>query len=208
MYGPIVTAETVRQGVVTFLRAWVSSYIAEVSRQAGLTTCLPPFRSYASSATPGVPDDELPVCVVAAPATVGDPQILGDGTVTAQWAVGVGCVASRPTRDAAGAVAALYAAAVRAAVLQHPSLGGFAEAVDWAGEDIEEIAWDDMRVVMAGSNHFVVTVPAVVNIRAGLAVPQPANGAVNPTDGYLYDPVTTGTVSTVVVTPIESLENQ
>jgi hypothetical protein len=199
IYASIVTAETVRLGVITYLRRWVPAYVAEVSRQAGLAHCLPDFRSYAPALVTGTPDDQLPLCVVTAPATVGAPVKREDGTVVAPWGVGIGCVASRRTREAAGAVTALYAAAVRAAVLQHPSMDGLSESTEWLGEEHEEIAWDDTRVVMAGKLHFVLDIPALVDTHGGFSTPQPTNGLIDPADGYLFDPAGTYTAETVLI---------
>ena len=187
MYRRIVSGEGIRLGVIAHLRLWVPAYVAEVSRQAGLTHCLPDFRGYAPALVTGTPDDQLPLCVVTAPATIDTPQKHDGGLYTAPWGIGIGCVVSRRTREAAGAVASLYGAAVRAAMVQHPSLGGMSDGTDWLVEDTEEIAWDDVRVVMAAKLQFAAHILGVVDSRGGFTVPQPTNGRTNPADGYLYD---------------------
>jgi tetrahydromethanopterin S-methyltransferase subunit B len=55
----------------------------------------------------------------------------------------------------------LYIAAMRALVIQHKSLGGFASDTVWMAERYDEIASDDARTIMAGVAQFDVYVEAV-----------------------------------------------
>lgn len=188
VYGPLVTIEDVRAAFTTHLRTWTPAYIAEVARRAGTT--MGPFRGYATET-----GDEFPICITAC-AAAEDPAKGGDGIVAATFAVGAAAVVSAATRDEATILAGRYGAAIRACVIQHPDLSGFAEWAEWDGEAIDEVAYDTGRAIVACTVKFRVGVDSVVDVNAGPATP-PANPAVDPGD---WPSVTTTPITIVRTT--------
>lgn len=66
----------------------------------------------------------------------------------------------------------IYAAAVRATLVQHATLGGFAEGVYWNGED-HQLPDGDNRSLGLSTSEFSVFVPDVVTQIAGPTQPDP-----------------------------------
>lgn len=177
LYGIFVTDDDVRSAVVAHMKVWSDTYIAEVGRQKAAD--LPGFRGYPSSAI----SDTYPICVAAC-GGAESPERHGDGTVTATFGVAVGAVVSAPTFGEAETLAGYYGAAVRAAITQHPSLGGFATASWWDGSTPQEINSNMDRVVFVSIQRFFVIVDDVINVRGGPATPPDSPIAVpapNPT---------------------------
>lgn len=182
VFGAIVTGRDVRLAMESHLKAWFPTYLAEIARNAGRNPAdVPLFRSWVSAID--MPDGkyeehQMPSCVIVAPGLYSEPEKRG-GLVIARWAVSVGCVVSGQDRESTFTLAELYAAAVRAAVVQNQSLGGFSTAVDWLGERYDEIPNDMMRTLAAGSVQFAVEVQGAV---------QPSEGPDAPLVDPLSDP--------------------
>jgi hypothetical protein len=165
IFGTIITGRGVRLAMQNHLQLWFPSYIAEVSRSEGFDPAtMPLFRSWVSALE--MPDGkyeehQMPSCVIVAPGLLGEPEKRG-GKAIATWAVSVGCVVSGQDRESTFTLAELYAAAVRSAVVQNSSLGGFASATDWLGERYDDLPNDMLRTLAAGSVQFAVEVQGAV----------------------------------------------
>lgn len=174
VFGPIVTGTSVRLAMISHLKMWFPSYIAEVARVEGVDpTKMPLFRSWVSALDlPGgkFEEHQMPSCVVVAPGLLTEPERRG-GMASATWAVSVGCVVAGQDRENTFSLAEMYAAAVRAAVIQKPSLGGFATATDWLGERYDDIENDMLRTLAAGSVQFAVQVQSANQLTAGPELP-------------------------------------
>lgn len=174
LFGPIVTGKQVRNAMISHIRKWFPSYIAEVGRTDGRDgAALPLFRSFPSLLD--MPDgryveDQMPSCVVVAPGLIELPT-KHSGVYKARWAVNVGAVISGQNRENTFDLAELYAAAIRSAVLQHPGLGGFAAGTDWLGERYDDIPNDMQRTLGAGTVQFSVEVQGAVDARQGPVQP-------------------------------------
>lgn len=170
LFGPIVTGRQVRRAMHAHLQLWFPTYIAEVARSEGYAPAtMPGFRSWVSALD--MPEGkyeehQMPSCVIVAPGLLTEPLNQGGG-MTATWAVSVGCVVSGQDRENTFDLAEIYAAAVRGAVLQHSSLGGFATATDWLGERYDDIPNDMLRTLAAGSVQFAVEVQGAILSPAG-----------------------------------------
>lgn len=183
VFGPIVTGKHVRTAMRAHLQAWLPSYVAEVGREDGrLGSDLPLPRSYVSAldlVNGKFTEDQMPSCVIVAPGLITEPVKRGGAFITT-WAVSVGCVVSGQDRENTFDLSELYAAAVRAAVLQHPSLGGFATAIDWLGERYDDIPNEMQRTLAAGTVQFSVEVQDALRLGYGpdapLADPVPDPG--------------------------------
>lgn len=165
VFGPIVTGRQVRLAMHAHLKLWIPTYLAEVARLEALDPAtLPVFRSWVSALD--LPDGryeehQMPSCVVVAPGLTTEPQRQGGAFITT-WAVSVGCVVSGQDRENTFELAEVYAAAVRSAVIQNSSLGGFATATDWLGERYDDIPNDMLRTLAAGSVQFAVEVQSAI----------------------------------------------
>lgn len=161
VFGPIVTGKQVRTAMRNHLRTWMPTYLPEIGREDGRSgDALPQFRSWVSALD--LPEgkfteDQMPSCVIVAPGMTEEPVKQGQIFIC-RWAVSVGVCVSGQDRENTFDLSELYAAAVRAAVLQHSSLGGFASGIDWLGERYDDIPNSMLRTLAAGTVQFSVEV--------------------------------------------------
>ncbi len=172
IFGPIVTGKMVRTAMRKHLQLWMPTYLAEVARDDGRKP-LPVFRSWVSSLD--MPDgrfaeDQIPCCVIVAPGLVDDPVKMKSGYIV-RWGVSVGAVIAGQDRENTFDLSELYAAAIRAAVLHKPSLGGFSNGTDWLGERYDDIPNAMQRTLGAGTVQFSVEVQTALLPRGGPAEP-------------------------------------
>lgn len=202
IFGPLVTGTDLEDAVVATLKLWVAEYLAWAERATGRAQgSLPSPRAWVTSATAERWPEETPPCVlVLSTGTTEAPIMEGDGSYRAKYDLGVAIVTSANTEGATLELAKLYTAVFERILLQHRSLGGFANAVEWQGD-----SWDKMpanpkrrRHLAYGSAEFMVEVSDVLNARTGPAVPR-----VDPTPAEPDDP--TITQATVVLNPEEQI---
>jgi hypothetical protein len=184
LYGAVITARDVREAVIDNLKDWSPAYIGEVSVQSDRPRCgdgaLPPFRSFGTATSFSTfPEDQLPACVVVVPGLAETPVRQGDGTYLAEWSVGIGVVVSGKDRESTDDLVRLYSAAVRMAMIQKPSMGGFAISSRWIDESYDELAYDDSRTIAAGIVSLGIEVDAVMNAYGGPKTP-PEDACVDP----------------------------
>lgn len=173
LFGRIVTGVDVRNAGLDIVKTWADTYLAEIGRETARgAAALPRFRSvFGANDLDRWEEDQLPAAVVVAPGLLGEPMQRGKRWA-ARWAMGIGVVVSGPTRSDTMDLVALYCGAVRAAVLQHPSLDGFAAGTYWIGERYDEMPTRDERTIGAGRVLFAVDVEGVVDSVGGpMAVP-------------------------------------
>jgi hypothetical protein len=75
------------------------------------------------------------------------------------------------SRETTADLVELYTAAVRMAMLQHPSLDGLALGTRWIDESYDELEYDDSRTIAAGLVNFGVDIDAVVDAFGGPKTP-------------------------------------
>lgn len=172
VYGDIVSGRDVRVAAGDTIKKWGRTYISEIARQEGLAAdALPGFRSVTGATDLDAwAEDQLPAAVVVVPGLIEEPKRRGR-TWEARWALGIGIVAASTTREATQDLVSRYAAAVRALVLQHPSLGGMASGLAWLGERYDELPTEDQRTIGAGQLMFAVTVEHVTSADGPRDVP-------------------------------------
>lgn len=161
IFGPIVTGRDVRNAMRDHLKLWLPTYLPEIARASGRSGAdLQQPRSWVSALDlPGGKfiENQMPSCVIVAPGLVEEPMKRG-GLYICRWGVSVGLVVSGQDRENTFDLSELYAASVRAAVLQHASLSGFATGTDWLGERYDDIPNDMSRTLAAGTVQFSVEV--------------------------------------------------
>lgn len=169
--GSIVTGADVQRAMADTVKLWSPDYLAEVGEQSGRGRGeLPGFRSYVTLVDLAkYNEDQIPTCVVVAPGTATVER--RSRSYVVEWLCGVGCVVSGQNSENTYELGALYVAAVRALVVQHKSLGGFAEDVSWTGERYDELDANDARTITAGVAQFSVFVASAIDPTLGLTVP-------------------------------------
>jgi hypothetical protein len=117
------------------------TYLREIELQLGLADhTIPAPRTYTTrNEFTTFPEDQMPICVVVSPGLAEEPYMEGDGTMTAWWTLGVGVLASASTEEDTNFLSKMYAAAVRAIMLQKSSLGGVCIGIEWLDESYDDI---------------------------------------------------------------------
>jgi hypothetical protein len=189
IYGQIVTGGDVRTATIAHLKRWMPAMLAEVAAQSGRERgALPMFRSWNVDKTvDNWPEQQLPACVVVSSGLAATPVKHGDGSYRARWSIGVAAVVSALNQEATRELVELYTAALRAAMVQHPTLAQwdganwvpFALGVDWLDESYDELGFMDSRTIAAGIVSLGVEVDSVVDSAAGPVVP-PADATAEP----------------------------
>lgn len=185
IYGQIIGGSHVEAAAQETLQLWYPAYLAEVERQNGRTPGgLPQIRSWTNVADfSRWPEDALPCMVLICPGTADTPtQDGGDGTYRATWALRAAVIVSADTEEHTRDLAKLYVDATKAAVIQHQTLGGFALATDWLGENYAPLPIDKRRSLASGEVAFNVTVDGVLDRFAGPTTPPPVDPLADPGD--------------------------
>lgn len=168
IFGDIKDAGQLEDAVISTLRLYFPVYLAEIDSQRGEDIDLPAPRAYKTvNEFTTFPEDQLPCAIVVSPGTQGAPRAKGDGTVDVSWTVGVAIVNSAADATSTNRNSKRYGAAVRAIILQHGSLGGFASAVALVSEVYEEGPVEQSRTLAVATVEFLVDVAAIVNRGAG-----------------------------------------
>lgn len=190
LYGNIVDGFQVQRAVIAHLQNWRLTYFAEIERQQEIEPrSIPDIRSWTT--TPQEPhrwaEDQLPAVLCVNARLQAEPEEDGDGSVAARWMIGIGVIAEAAEQEQADRLAKLQFAALRAIMLQHASLGGFAEGVEWLSESYDMIDIERRRTLGTAYGLFGVGVPDVVDTTGGVQEP--------PEDPYEeFEPTTIETV--------------
>lgn len=173
IFGSIFTAALLEDAAIEHLKAWMPTYLAEMERQNGLDPeSLPMIRSYTTlNEFDAWEEEQTPAIVVVSPGTIGEPLKEGGGLYRANWALGIGCIVSARDRVSTNRVAKLYGGAIRAAIMQHESMGGVAEGAEWSSERYDDVPSEASRTLAAAQLLFEVEVRSVLDGSAGPAEP-------------------------------------
>lgn len=176
VFGRIVLGSDVETALIDTLNAWLPSYLAELERRTGRDPgAVPMVRSWRrSNRFYRFPQDQLPAAIVISPGTTGIPERRGDGTIDAWYRLGVAIVCSANKPEATNDLAKLYAAAVRTAVLQQPSLAGdpddphpFAARVVFVGETTDDVPAEYLEIGSVAEVGFDVLIEGIADAAAG-----------------------------------------
>lgn len=174
IFKQIITRQDVELQVIDTLKDWFDTYLAEVERQNALDVRqLPRPRSYSRrNEFERWPEDQIPAVIVISPGLVEPPVANGSGEFRGYWGVGVAVIAEGQDTDNTRDLVGYYTAAIRALILQRPSLGGFAMGVTWEGEHYDDISDVEMgRTLASGQVVFQVEVEGIVSTKAGPVTP-------------------------------------
>jgi hypothetical protein len=191
-FGPILSAFEVEHALVACVRIWIRDYLAEMERQRGQAVeGMPWFRSIVVAGAPEKwPEDQLPALLVSSPGlaetgTRRGIEVHGDGGYVARYRVDAVCEVSARGNRQAIRLARVYAAAVRALLIQQPlrkpsNPPPWLRRVEWTGEDFTLRDWTVDRTRCAGRVSFVVEVADVMT--RGLGPRQPYYQPAEPTE--------------------------
>lgn len=205
LYGQVVTGADVRKAMLDTLQVWLPHTLHEVHRQAAAGVPAEPLvRTWGRPVAPGsVTVDQFPAVFVTSPGLEGSPQRSGRGPIRARWRLVCTAVVTDMDYDRVADRAAWYAAAIRLAAVQQPTLGIDA-STEWVGEDYEALGLTPQsRTMAAVFVDFVVGVDAVVDPFGGPRhypepVVVPADPVVDPGDFPSVE-----TIDITVTAPIE-----
>ncbi|MFW6776073.1 hypothetical protein ACOACO_17450 [Nocardioides sp. CPCC 205120] len=161
----LVTADDLCVGVQTVLTDHLEHLVEQLGWHEGDKPLLPvttwtqlPTREALTTAT-------FPAGAIDSPGLASTPSRRGRGGVDATWRIGVGVYDRGADHgDTAGRVRR-WAAAVRACVLQHPTLDGTASSATWVGEEYAEIPLRQAARTIGGcAVAFDVTATNVVDV--------------------------------------------
>jgi hypothetical protein len=171
--GPIITGRNVELAAVAMLKRWSGTYLAEMERQTQRNPgSLPRVRAWTTSPDFETwPEDQIPRVLIVSPGLLQPPAAGGEGTYRATWSLGIGVIVSARTMDETTELAKLYCAALRACMLQHQSLEGFAAGVEWLDENYDDLPSIDTRSLGAGQAIFAVQVDDVTRRWGGPVTP-------------------------------------
>jgi hypothetical protein len=119
-------------------------------------------------------EDQFPTILVMSTGLAAPPKAEGSGRVRATWACGIAAITEgggeNPGADAKQTAGA-YFAAVRALMLQHPGLGGFARGVTWTDERYDQVPSDAERSIATAYGMFSIEVAQALDRHAGITTP-------------------------------------
>lgn len=194
IFGQILDASHVERTFKAFLDRWMPVYLAEVARQNSLPPNSWLFQRPDGSwgwirgwqAGPRFELDEntqLPAGRMIVAGVAGRPTKEGDGTYRATWTVGMAIVVSAKDQASTDALAKRMGAAIRALVVQHPSLeDSNVEGTSWEDEGYDDVPPEQGRNLASARLVFNVEYNYVVSALDGPVLP--SDPPVDPTVPY------------------------
>lgn len=136
IFGPIVLATDVEDAIEVTMKKWMPDYLAFTERHIGKPAeWLPRPNSYTvTSDWDAFPEESVPAVLIMCPA-VDKPLMDGQREYRATFPVRVGIRVESKDRRSSERLAKFYGGAFRALLLAKGSLGNFAEATTWLGEE-------------------------------------------------------------------------
>jgi hypothetical protein len=174
VFGPSIGKNEVQGAVLAHLEAWMPTYLAREARKRAVDA-LPQIKTYAQRTAYGKwPSQLLPLVLINVPGIVKGSAISdGEGNVSKAYRVELGILVSANDEPSTRQLIGNYGAALHDAIVQHESLGGFAEFTDLVDEDYAAFAAEQGEERTRGSVgfEFAVGVRNVVNSRLGPTEP-------------------------------------
>ena len=201
VYGPLKGGHTIQEGFYNTLQKWLPAYLAEFNRNLG-GEILSPVKEYRQrpdfrTLSPKPEASMLVVC----DSTIGKPERRNSGT-RSTWAVKLSVFMAGTTDwQETQALTYAYGAAARAAISQHPSLGGIAETTLWVGERYLEKEHVNLRTIGLLVVDFETTIADTLYVYGGPPNPQYAAEGVT-TSPSLLPPDAVPVVDTATVTVV------
>jgi hypothetical protein len=172
IFGPLIGGNSVQEAFYKTLQEWLPTYIAEINRKLGSQVLLEPFEYRHRPEFRNLPRNASAAILIEVPNTIGVPRIY-QNAIRVNWRVEV-LIYVYGTKDwqETQALTSAYAAAVRAAIIQHRGLGGFAQTTIWEGEEYAEGEHSGGRTTGIAHLRFAVTVGNAMTMFGGPPSPQ------------------------------------
>lgn len=183
IFGQIITRDDLENAAKTTLQTWLSTYLAEVERQSGVVAgSYERPRSYSTTNDFEKFDEaQTPAIIIVSSGLIGAPIKQGTGTYRTTWALGVGVVCSGSDEGDVRTMVNIYTAAIRTLLVQRPSLGQFAQGLNYEDEKYDEVTGAKRRTLQAGYIVCSVEVDNVVDASGGPITPSdPPDPATDP----------------------------
>lgn len=183
IFGRIITRHHLENAAKLTLQTWLSTYLAEVERQSDVVAgSYERPRSYTTSNDFEKFDEaQTPAIIIVSSGIIGTPVKQGDGTYRTTWALGVGVVCSGSDEGDVRTMVNIYTAAIRTLLVQRPSLGQFAQGLNYEDEKYDEVTGAKRRTLQAGYVACSVEVDNVVDASGGPITPSdPPTPATDP----------------------------
>lgn len=131
-FGQTVASVDVDQWVLATLELWLPTYLTHVASERNLPYAIAEPVNYANVVDDDEwPDYSLPAILVATARTATGPEVMHDGSYSAEWLVAISAVVRGRAAAETRALASYTELAVRQALVQQPSLGDHASATRW-----------------------------------------------------------------------------
>lgn len=186
IFRPIFSADVLEEAVIATLRKWMPTYLQEIELQRGWERGrIQSPRTYGTrNEFSAFPDEVMPIVVVVSPGLVDSARPDGEGRYIGWWSLGVGVVARANDEENTNRLAKVYAAAVRAILLQKQGLDGSWAfgGVEWVDENFTEIpnTAERERTIRSAQVIFRVWVDELVTRNAGPAHPAEPDPSTQP----------------------------
>jgi len=166
-----VSIDQVEDKIVEVLKKWMESEIFLITSSRGLDMLALPLSYNVRPENDKFTEDHLPAVIVASLGTEGPPRKDGSGTYEANWKVSVVVVVNGNSRESTNRNARIYAAAVRAILVERRGLDGMSTGGRWDGESYDEGPAEMGRTLAATTIDFTFTIPNVAGRLDRLAEP-------------------------------------
>lgn len=189
VFGNMFPSSSLVADVVITMQKWFLTYLRECEDQAGLQVGnIPEPLKYTNrnkyDATIG---EQLPRCAVVCPGTIGIPLKSGNGQYRAAWRVGIGVAMSAETEEEADIQTKIYAAVVRAVMLQKQGEYG-SNNTEWLEEAYDDLPLaGQLKQYKACAVWFSVDVEDVVTKKKGPLTPNDAPYGIHTADLVIID---------------------
>lgn len=136
VFGPLVLATEPEDAVKATMKLWMATYLGRVTRHIGKDPgWLVPPKSYTiTSDFDHFPEEAVPAVLIMCP-KVDKPEMDGKREYRAVFPITVGILVEASDRNSSERLAKYYGGAFRELLLHKGSLGDFATATAWVGED-------------------------------------------------------------------------
>lgn len=180
VFGELIDGDDVEAAVLAHLQKWEETHLAAAMALKDPDSAIWPegvseLKSYTvvHAANDNWPEDQLPMQLVYAPGLAEPPVSDGEGGIDVRYSCLITSIASGFDQADSKKLARLYASVGMLSMLQDPSLSGFARAVHWVDLNNFPVTRGvrTERNLMAVTVSYIIDVPQVIDVQAGVKVP-------------------------------------
>lgn len=176
IFGAIKIADDLEMATRDTVQKWFKTYLRELELQSSeVQDVYPlPLRYLVSEHLDQESADALPAIIVVSPGLSGkQPRQEGDGSYRCFFSIAIGVFVGGKDRQSTKRLVRVYTAICRTIIMQHQSLGGYADGTTWLDESYDDnFRFTDTETIGAGQVVFEVEVAGVVSRYGGPALYQ------------------------------------